>query len=210
MLAVGAGTLLPPSWVAPRVHAGEDAEEVRGRDEEHGAGEAAQQSAAHRAAHQGIALRHAGDLGEGDVDGAQELVAEAGRARLIPAGSLEDVGLGGVADDEAHASVGRAQALLEAGTDKGPALPALGLALERDETAVELSGLGRGERKPTGLGGDAVPEVLGELDALGKGESAEVGVGTVHTVSLPSAPTGSNTAVVDIGLTASVPLTHRA
>ena len=135
--AVGAGTLLPPSRVAPRVHAGEDAEEVRGRDEEHGVGETAQQSATHRVARQGVALRHASDLGEGDVDGVRKLVAEAGRARFVPAGDFGDVGLGGAADDEAHASAGRAEALLEAGTGKGPALPALELTLERDFTGDE-------------------------------------------------------------------------
>ncbi len=75
---------------------------------------------------------------------------------------------------------------------------------------VELGRLRLSEWKSAGLSGDAVPEVLGELDALGEGELADVEVGGAHVDSLPRAPAGRNTRVVDIGLTTCVPLTHRA
>jgi hypothetical protein len=75
---------------------------------------------------------------------------------------------------------------------------------------VELGRLRLGERQPAGLSGDAVPEVLGELDALGKRELADVEVSGTLGLSLPRAPGGRNTREVDIGFTTCVPLTHRA
>ena len=71
--AVSFAALLPPPRVSPRVHEGEDADETRLREEEHGVGEAARECAPRLAADKRVALGHAHDLGEGDVDGAQEL-----------------------------------------------------------------------------------------------------------------------------------------
>ena len=173
--------------IAPRVQAGDDADEVRGRDEEHGVGEAAKEGAPRPAAHDRVALGHAGDLGEGDVDGAQELAAETGGALLVPAGGFGDVRLGRAPDDEAHASAGLVQALLDARAHLLPARAGLRVALEVGEAAVELGGLRLGERELAGLGGDAVPEVLGELDALGDGE-LEMSRSVLRMASVSPAP----------------------
>ena len=123
------------------MRAGENADEVRLGDEERSAGEAAQTDAARLVADKRVALGHAGVLGEGDVDSAQELAAEAWGALLVPAGGLRDGCLGRVADDQAHASAGLVQALLDAGAYDRPALAGLGVTLELGEPAIELGGL---------------------------------------------------------------------
>ena len=66
-----------------------------------GVREAAQQGATALQVDHREALGHAPDLGEGDVDRAQELRAEACGALLVPEGGGGDVCLGGRADDEA-------------------------------------------------------------------------------------------------------------
>jgi hypothetical protein len=86
--------------VATRVHAHYDADQLGCRDEVDGIGEPAQQRAAAGLVDDG-ALRRACNLGQDDIDGAQELEAEAGRALLLPACGLNDVCLGGRVDDEA-------------------------------------------------------------------------------------------------------------
>ena len=91
-------------------------------------------------------------------------------ALLVPACGVDDVRLGRLADDEAHGSAGLVQALLDAGAHHLPGLAGVRVALKLGEAAVELGDLRLGERQLAGLGGDAVPEVLGELDALGDGE----------------------------------------
>jgi hypothetical protein len=72
-----------------------------------------------------------------------------------------------------HASDGLVQALLDAGANDRPALASPGIAREVAEAAVELDHLRLGERQLAGLGGDAVPEMLPELDPLGYGGPAE-------------------------------------
>ena len=67
--------LLPPARFAARVHAGNDADQVGRRDEVDGVREAAQQGATALQVDHREALGHAPDLGEGDVDRAQELRA---------------------------------------------------------------------------------------------------------------------------------------
>ena len=201
MLAVSFPALLPEPWVAARVKAGKDADQLRTRDEVDGVGEAAQEDAARLAAHDRVTLRHARDLGEGDIDGAEELIAEAGGAFLIPARGFRDVRLGRLADDEAHASAGLVQAPFDTGAHDRPTLAGLGVARELREATVQFGGLRLAERQLPGLRGDAVPEILGELDALGDGEPGDVEVGGAHGPSLPRAADGRNTRAVDIALT---------
>ena len=124
--------------MAPRVQASDDADEIRVSDEEDSVGKTTKEGAARLTADERIALRHADDLGENDVDGAQELRAKAGGTLLAPAGSLGDVGLGRRADEKAHASAGLVQALLDAGAHHRPALAGLGVASERGEATVQL------------------------------------------------------------------------
>src|SRR5450759_5014995 len=85
-----------------------------------------------------------------------------------------------------------------------------GVTGELGEPAVEFGRLGRGERQFAGVGGHAVPEILGELDALSDGELADVEVGGAHVVSLPRVLGRCNTVPVDTCISPSVPLTHRA
>jgi hypothetical protein len=59
------------------------------------------------------------------------------------------------------------QPLLEAFAHKRPGLAGAGVANQVGEAAIELGGLGIGERELAGLSSDAVSEILGKLDALG-------------------------------------------
>ena len=91
--------LLPPARIAACVRAGDDADAVGSSDEVDGIGKAAQERTATLPMDRGEAIRHASDLGEGDVEGAQELGAQALGALLIPEGGIDYVCLGGRADD---------------------------------------------------------------------------------------------------------------
>ena len=91
-----------------------------------------------------------------------------------------------------------------------PGLTGAGIAGKLGEATVELARLCCGEGQLAGLGGDAVPEVLGELDALGDGELTDIEVGGAHAYSLPRAPGARNTLPVDVGLPPSVRLTSAA
>ena len=55
-----------------------------------------------------------------------------------------------------------------------PWLAGAAVGLEVGEPQLELSPLGVGQRQIDGVGGDAIPEVFGQLDALGHGEFAEL------------------------------------
>jgi hypothetical protein len=79
-----------------------------------------------------------------------------------------------------------------------PALAGCRVAGELCEPTVELGGLGVGDGEAPRLGGDAVPEVLSELDALGDGELREVEVIAAHGSSLPPEGEGGNRRVADI------------
>lgn len=88
--------------------------EPGGDDEVHAVREAPQESATRLAVDGRVSFWHAGDLGESDVDGAQELTTESGRALLVPQCGVQYVCLGGRADDEAHGSAGLVEPLLDA------------------------------------------------------------------------------------------------
>ena len=85
------------------------------------------------------------------------------------------------------------QPLLDASAHDLPRFARAGIALEVSEATFELGLLGGAERKLAGLGGDAIPEVLGELDALGDGQLADVEVSGLHMLSLPRASGVRNT-----------------
>jgi hypothetical protein len=85
------------------VHARDDADEFGAGDEVDAIREASEQSPATLHLDYRETLRHALDLGERDVDGAEEVCTKTGSARLIPESGCDDICLGGRADDEAHA-----------------------------------------------------------------------------------------------------------
>jgi hypothetical protein len=61
--------------------------------------------------------------------------------RSPPACGFGDVRLGRLADDEAHASAGLVQALLDAGAHDRPALTGIRVALEVGKATIEFDGL---------------------------------------------------------------------
>lgn len=180
------------------MHAGDDAHEPRGGDEVDAVGKPAKEGSSRLAADDGVALGHGGDVGERGIGGAHELSAEPWGTSFVPERGLEDVGLGRVADDETHASAGRAQAAIDATAHGFPGLAGLGVPGQGGEAAIELGGLRLGQRELAGLGRDAVPEVLSELDALGHGELADVETGGGHELSVPRVGAGCKTWAVDI------------
>lgn len=207
LLAVRSAALLPPRRITPGVHVGDDGDRTGSKDEVDAVGEATKQRPPHLAVHERVALGHAHDLGEDDVEGTQKLTAETRRALLAPQRGIDDVCLGGRVDDEAHGSAGPVEPLLDAGAHNLPGLAGAGLTGKPREAAIEFCGLRLGERQPAGLGGDAVPEVFGELDALSDGEPADVEIGAAHDVSLPRTRGPCNTREVDTGLPPPAPLT---
>ena len=85
------------------MHAGDDADEVGGGDEVDAIREASEQSPVTLHLDNRETLRHALDLSECNVDHAQEVSTKTAGARLIPESGVDDICLGGRADDEAYA-----------------------------------------------------------------------------------------------------------
>ena len=88
-------SFLPAARIATRVHTGYDADQLGRRNEVDAVRKPAQQGAAAGVVDDGKALGRTCDLGQHNIDGAQELGAEAGRTLPVPECGLSDVCLGG-------------------------------------------------------------------------------------------------------------------
>lgn len=66
------------------------------------------------------------------------------------------------------------QAVVETSPDDLPGFSGIRIVLKLLKSPIELCLLSFGQGDVRPLGGDAVPEILGELDALGNGQLAEV------------------------------------
>src|SRR5712691_124454 len=77
-----------------------------------------------------------------------------------------------------------AQAVIETSPDDFPGFSSIRIVFESLKPPIELSLLNLGQGDVRHVGGDAVPEIRGELDAFGNGQLAEVELRLVHAASL--------------------------